>query len=125
MTRDELISKLHDARALVFQAYEGTDLPQIQMILRHADQNLHWALWNLGVIDSLRPDLPERPARTASAGKKAVRKKPARAAAKRTGPAKTTKATARRAKATMPKRGTAGRRRAKRGAAGRGTARRR
>jgi hypothetical protein len=27
-------------------------------ILRHADQNLHWAIWNLGQIDELRPDLP-------------------------------------------------------------------
>src|SRR5690606_4392835 len=117
MTRDELISKLHDARALVFQAYEATDLPQIQMILRHADQNLHWALWNLGVVNSLRPDLPaERPARTASSAKKAVRKKPARAAAKRAAPAKTKtrRPAAKRAKAAAPKRRPAARKSAKR-----------
>lgn len=79
MTRDELIAKLHDARALVYQAHEGTDLPQIQMILRHADQNLHWALWNLGVVNSLRPDLPPETNKRAAP----TRKKPARAAAKR------------------------------------------
>jgi hypothetical protein len=101
MTRDDLISKLHDARALVFQAYEATDLPQIQMILRHADQNLHWALWNLGVVNSLRPDLPEEaPARIIPI-KKPARKKPARAAAKRAAPAK---AKTKRAPAAKPKR---------------------
>jgi hypothetical protein len=76
MNRDELIAKLHDARALVYQAHEGTDLPQIQMILRHADQNLHWALWNLGVVNSLRPDLPAREQKRAK-----PRPKPKRAAA--------------------------------------------
>ena len=109
MTRDDLISKLHDARALVFQAYEGTDLPQIQMILRHADQNLHWALWNLGVVNSLRPDLPEeKPAKAAATKRKPARKKPARAAAKRRAvPAK-------RSKTAKPKRRTAPRKGAKR-----------
>ena len=125
MTRDELISKLHDARALVYQAYEGTDLPQIQMILRHADQNLHWALWNLGVVNSLRPDLPDEAPTKSAGAKKPVRRKPARAAAKRRAPAKTTKAKAKRVKAAKPKRSTARRRTAKRGAARRGTARRR
>ncbi len=58
MTPDEMIEKLKEARQLVGEIYEGTDIPQIQSILRHADQNLHWALWNLGSVDSLRPDLP-------------------------------------------------------------------
>lgn len=105
MTRDELIARLHDARALVYQAHEGTDLPQIQMILRHADQNLHWALWNLGVVNSLRPDLPaEKPAKGAAP----ARKKPARAAAKR-GAAKP-----KARKPAKPKRRTTARGRAKR-----------
>ncbi len=58
MQPDEMIEKLKEARHLVEEIYSGTDIPQIQSILRHADQNLHWALWNLGSVDSLRPDLP-------------------------------------------------------------------
>ncbi|MBL8664403.1 MAG: hypothetical protein JNM29_16350 [Candidatus Odyssella sp.] len=54
----EMIARLRRARRLVHEIHVGTDIPQIQSILRHADQNLHWALWNLGEIDELRPDLP-------------------------------------------------------------------
>ncbi|MND01793.1 hypothetical protein D3C83_209210 [compost metagenome] len=43
---------------LANDVYRATDLPQIQLIIRHADQNLHWALWNLGQMDEIRPDLP-------------------------------------------------------------------
>jgi hypothetical protein len=53
-----MIERLRRARQLVHEIYTGTDLPQIQATLRHADQNLHWALWNLGAVDELRPDLP-------------------------------------------------------------------
>jgi len=58
MTRSQMIANLRRARALARAVYDATDLPQLQLILRHADQNLHWALWNLGQIDELRPDLP-------------------------------------------------------------------
>jgi hypothetical protein len=58
MTRSQMIAHLRRARALARAVYDATDLPQIQLTLRHADQNLHWALWNLGQIDELRPDLP-------------------------------------------------------------------
>lgn len=58
MQPDEMIEKLKEARRLVDEIATGTDIPQIQSILRQADQNLHWALWNLGSVDSLRPDLP-------------------------------------------------------------------
>jgi hypothetical protein len=54
----DMIRRLRRARVLVDDVYRGTDIPQIQMTLRHADQNLHWALWNLGAVDELRPDLP-------------------------------------------------------------------
>lgn len=54
---EEMIARLDRARALVREVYEGTDIPQIQLTMRHADQNLHWALWNLGEVVSLRPDL--------------------------------------------------------------------
>lgn len=58
LTAEEMIARLRRARQLVHEIHVGTDIPQIQSILRHADQNLHWALWNLGEIDELRPDLP-------------------------------------------------------------------
>lgn len=58
MTRSQMIANLRRARALARAVYDATDLPQIQLTLRHADQNLHWALWNLGQVDELRPDLP-------------------------------------------------------------------
>lgn len=58
MNRTQMIVNLRRARALARAVYDATDLPQIQLIIRHADQNLHWALWNLGQIDELRPDLP-------------------------------------------------------------------
>lgn len=58
MTPEDMIARLRQARALVNEVYAATDIPQIQSIIRHADQNLHWALWNLGEIDGLRPDLP-------------------------------------------------------------------
>jgi hypothetical protein len=58
MTLSRMIADLRRARALARAVHDATDLPQIQLTLRHADQNLHWALWNLGQIDELRPDLP-------------------------------------------------------------------
>ena len=58
LSPEEMIDRLRRARQLVNEIHLGTDIPQIQSILRHADQNLHWALWNLGEIDELRPDLP-------------------------------------------------------------------
>ncbi|HUT49446.1 MAG TPA: hypothetical protein VM325_08905 [Alphaproteobacteria bacterium] len=57
MQPQEIIEKLKTARALVDEIYEGTDIPQIQSMMRHADQNLHWALWNLGEVETLRPDM--------------------------------------------------------------------
>lgn len=77
MTRSQMIANLRRARALARAVCDATDLPQIQLTLRHADQNLHWALWNLGQIDELRPDLQgsvvaaKAPAKPA---KKAVRR---------------------------------------------------
>jgi len=57
MNPQEIIEKLKAARALLDEIYEGTDIPQIQSMMRHADQNLHWALWNLGEVETLRPDM--------------------------------------------------------------------
>jgi len=77
MTRDQMIAKLRQARALADAVYQATDLPQIQLIIRHADQNLHWALWNLGQMDEIRPDLPGSIVKSGSKPKHAA-SKPAR-----------------------------------------------
>jgi hypothetical protein len=76
----DMVQRLRRARILVNEVYAGTDIPQIQSIMRHADQNLHWALWNLGEIDELRPDLPGsvKPARAASGRRAASAKRKAR-----------------------------------------------
>ncbi len=56
MTIAERIELLHHARALVAKASAGGELPQIDAILRSADMELHWALWNLGEPVALRPE---------------------------------------------------------------------
>jgi len=60
LTPEQKIEKLKQARVLLDDVYQGTDLPQIQSTLRQADMNLHWALWNLGEVESLRHDLPPK-----------------------------------------------------------------
>ena len=54
---EEQIRKIREARALLASALEQCDLPQIQAMLRNADMELHWALWNLGEPVSLRPEI--------------------------------------------------------------------
>ena len=78
----DMVSKLRQARVLVDDIYKGTDIPQIQSILRHADQSLHWALWNLGEVDELRPDLPGSVKRAVAAKSKPKAKSPARTSSK-------------------------------------------
>lgn len=51
------IDTIHRARALIAEAMAGGDLPQIDAMLRNADMELHWALWNLGEPVALRPEL--------------------------------------------------------------------
>ncbi len=58
MNINEQVEKLRQARALVSEVANSTDIPQLQAILWHADTNLHWALWNLGEFDGLLPKLP-------------------------------------------------------------------
>ncbi len=57
METDAMIAKLKEARRLVHEVHAGAAIPQIESILRHADENLHWALWNLGELEELRPEL--------------------------------------------------------------------
>ena len=53
------VAQIKSARDLVRQALAGCGLPQIQSIVRHADQNLHWALWNLAEPGTLFPEAGE------------------------------------------------------------------
>jgi len=57
---EERIRKIREARALLAAAIQGCELPQIEAMLRNADMELHWALWNLGEQVSLRPEIELR-----------------------------------------------------------------
>lgn len=57
MHTEERIARIRQARELVIAAIKGCDSPQIETMLRNADMELHWALWNLGEAVSLRPEL--------------------------------------------------------------------
>jgi hypothetical protein len=57
MRMEERIAKIQAARALIQAALAECDAPQIEMMLRNADMELHWALWNLGVSVELRPEI--------------------------------------------------------------------
>lgn len=57
MTDEERIDKLKVARRLVGEARSDCGLPQIESILNDADMALHWALWNLGEVETLHPVL--------------------------------------------------------------------
>ncbi len=59
---EERIKKIQQARAAIAEAMAGCDIPQIEAMLRNADMELHWALWNLGVAVALRPELEASPA---------------------------------------------------------------
>ena len=59
MEREQVLERLAQARALVREVIEATDLPMIGRTLKQADMNLHWAQWNLGLPTSLMPELEE------------------------------------------------------------------
>src|SRR5256885_10465024 len=54
---EERIKKIKEARSLLAAAMHGCELPQIEAMLKNADMELHWALWNLGEPVPLRPEL--------------------------------------------------------------------
>ncbi len=54
---EDCIAKIKQARALLAAARTICDTPQIDAMLRTADTELHWALWNLGEPVSLHPEL--------------------------------------------------------------------
>ena len=57
MKTEQRVARIREARTLILSAMSGCDSPQIEAILRSADMELHWALWNLGEAVSLRPEL--------------------------------------------------------------------
>lgn len=57
MDRDQRIAALKRARAEVISVLAESDSPQLDAILRSADMELHWALWNLGEAVSLRAEM--------------------------------------------------------------------
>ncbi len=57
MSIEDRIALIRQARELVQAAAVGGESPQIEAILRSADLELHWALWNLGEPVQLRSEL--------------------------------------------------------------------
>ena len=57
ITVEQRIDDLKQARKLIKRAMTAFGIPQLESTLQEADMNLHWALWNLGQIDELRPEL--------------------------------------------------------------------
>ena len=57
MDREQMLERMAQARALLREVIEATDLPMIERTLLLADMNLHWALWNLGAPVSLMPEM--------------------------------------------------------------------
>lgn len=57
MEYQEIRQKLAQARAIVREIREGTDSPLIERCMHLADMNLHWALWGLGEVGELTPEL--------------------------------------------------------------------
>lgn len=51
------IKQLHHIRAQLAPLLADPCEPQIEAILRSADMELHWALWNLGEVVEHRPDM--------------------------------------------------------------------
>jgi len=54
---EDCIAKIRQARTLLAAAMADCDTPQIEAMLKNADLELHWALWNLGEPVSLHPEL--------------------------------------------------------------------
>ena len=57
MPREEQLAALHRARDEILEVLAACDSPQLDAILRSADMELHWALWNLGEPVPLRPEM--------------------------------------------------------------------
>lgn len=67
MDREAQIAAIKQARDQVIAVLAACDSPQLDAILRSADMELHWALWNLGEPVSLRAEM-DYPAAVSAAG---------------------------------------------------------
>jgi hypothetical protein len=56
MNTQEQIHRIRQARDLLSPIITTAGEPQIEAILRSADMELHWALWNLGLAVEHRPE---------------------------------------------------------------------
>ena len=52
-----MLERIAQARALLREVIEATDLPMIERTLKLADMNLHWAQWSLGAPTTLMPEM--------------------------------------------------------------------
>lgn len=57
MDCEQRIVALKRARIEVIAVLAASDSPQLDAILRSADMELHWALWNLGEPVALRAEM--------------------------------------------------------------------
>lgn len=55
------IARIAEVRGLLKELGGDCEIPQIEAMLRNADMELHWALWNLGAPVALRPELEGKP----------------------------------------------------------------
>ena len=58
MNIEQQIQRIRQARELLAPLIAEPAEPQIEAILRSADLELHWALWNLGEFLPHRHDMP-------------------------------------------------------------------
>jgi hypothetical protein len=56
MSIEDHIRRIREARELIAPLIAQPEEPQIEAILRSADMELHWALWNLGEVIPHRHD---------------------------------------------------------------------
>jgi len=56
MTVPELVHTIREIRSVLIGAIGETEIPQVDAMLRNADMELHWALWNLGEPVGVRPE---------------------------------------------------------------------
>lgn len=60
MNLESCIARINEVRGNLQQLMRDCESPQIETMLRNADMELHWALWNLGVAVPLRPEAEYR-----------------------------------------------------------------
>lgn len=56
MDKESYAERIADIRSRLIALMQDCDVPQIEAMLRNADMELHWALWNLGAAVPLRPE---------------------------------------------------------------------